>query len=116
MEKNYPFAVHMTNLNNIGKIIVTSNSSNNPVFSMNFNPDVKGVFDKDRSNNYILDNNIEMNNKYDKYIFVSPRVSQSQISIELLKSDIFLYPTDFPETYCIAALEAQISECRFSRD
>ena len=53
-------------------------------------------------------NNIQ-NNK--DYIFVQPRVSQEQISIELLKSDIFLYPTDFEETYCISALEAQMAGC-----
>jgi glycosyltransferase involved in cell wall biosynthesis len=31
--------------------------------------------------------------------------------IEYKKSDIWFYPTDFEETYCITALEAQLSEC-----
>jgi glycosyltransferase involved in cell wall biosynthesis len=39
----------------------------------------------------------------------SPRVSQTQISIEFIKSDIWFYPTEFNETYCITALEAQIA-------
>ena len=34
-------------------------------------------------------------------------VLRNTIATELLKSDVWLYPTDFSETYCIAALEAQ---------
>jgi len=45
------------------------------------------------------------------YVFLHDRVSQEELAIEFLKSDIFLYPTDFPETYCITALEAMISKC-----
>lgn len=45
------------------------------------------------------------------YVFLNNRVSQSQLSTELLKSDIWLYPTDFQETYCISALEAMASGC-----
>ena len=37
------------------------------------------------------------------------RVSQDQIAIEYLKSDIWFYPTDFLETYCITAVEAQMA-------
>jgi hypothetical protein len=40
------------------------------------------------------------------YIKLSKRVSQEQISLEYLESDIWLYPTNFKETYCITALEA----------
>ena len=45
-----------------------------------------------------------------KGIFHNQRVSQEQLAIELLKSDVWFYPTDFYETYCIYAVEAQISE------
>ena len=44
-------------------------------------------------------------------IYLNGRVSQEQISIEYLKSDVWLYPTDFTETYCITAVEAQASGC-----
>ena len=45
------------------------------------------------------------------YIFLHGRVSQAEIAYELSISDIWLYPTDFKETYCIAALEAQAAGC-----
>jgi len=43
------------------------------------------------------------------YVFVHPRVSQKELAIEMLKSDIWIYPTTFPETYCITALEMQMA-------
>lgn len=45
------------------------------------------------------------------YVFLNGRVSQEELSNEFLKSDIWLYPTNFPETYCITALEAMASKC-----
>jgi glycosyltransferase involved in cell wall biosynthesis len=45
------------------------------------------------------------------YIYLSPRISQDQLSIELKKSDIWLYPCSFNETYCISAVEAMASGC-----
>ena len=45
------------------------------------------------------------------YVFVNERVSQEQLAIEFLKSDIFLYPTNFKETYCITAVESMVSKC-----
>ena len=45
------------------------------------------------------------------YVYLNDRVSQDQLVIEFLKSDIWLYPTNFPETYCITALEAMASKC-----
>lgn len=45
------------------------------------------------------------------YIFLSDRVSQDELAIEFLKSDIWLYPTDFQEAYCITALEAMAAKC-----
>jgi glycosyltransferase involved in cell wall biosynthesis len=48
---------------------------------------------------------------YKDFIFIKPRINQSELSIEMMKSDIWLYPTDFSETYCITALEAQAAKC-----
>uniref|UniRef100_A0A6C0E216 Uncharacterized protein n=1 Tax=viral metagenome TaxID=1070528 RepID=A0A6C0E216_9ZZZZ len=45
------------------------------------------------------------------YVFIHGRVSQEQLAIEFMKSDIFFYPTDFKETYCITVLEAMCSKC-----
>jgi glycosyltransferase involved in cell wall biosynthesis/tetratricopeptide (TPR) repeat protein len=46
-----------------------------------------------------------------EYFHLHPRVSQDELALEYLKSDIWLYPTDFTETYCITALEAQAAGC-----
>jgi len=45
------------------------------------------------------------------YVDLQSRISQDKINEELLKSDIWLYPTDFQETYCISALEAMAAGC-----
>ena len=45
------------------------------------------------------------------YVKLHPRVSQEQLAIEWRKSDVWLYPTDFEETYCISALEAMAAGC-----
>lgn len=45
------------------------------------------------------------------YMFLSPRVSQEQLVIELQKSDVWLYPSYFEETYCISAVEAMAAGC-----
>lgn len=45
------------------------------------------------------------------YVTLNGRVTQDVISQELLRSDIWLYPTDFEETYCISALEAMAAGC-----
>jgi glycosyltransferase involved in cell wall biosynthesis len=39
------------------------------------------------------------------------RIPQDRLAAEFLKSDIWLYPTYFPETYCITAVEAQLAGC-----
>jgi hypothetical protein len=38
------------------------------------------------------------------------RVSQDELAIEIMKSDIWLHPTLTPETYCITALEMQMGK------
>lgn len=45
------------------------------------------------------------------YVKMHPRVSQEQLAIEWRRSDVWLYPTDFEETYCISALEAMAAGC-----
>jgi tetratricopeptide (TPR) repeat protein len=45
------------------------------------------------------------------YVFLNDKINQAQLSNEFLKSDIWLYPTNFEETYCITALEAMASKC-----
>lgn len=42
-------------------------------------------------------------------VFYYGRVGQDELAVELLKSDIWFYPTRFTETYCISALEAQMA-------
>jgi hypothetical protein len=44
------------------------------------------------------------------YIYLHPRINQNELAIEFLKSDIWLYPTNFQETYCITVLEAMASK------
>jgi len=41
------------------------------------------------------------------YVTIRDRVTQAEIAHEYSISDVWLYPTDFTETYCITALEAQ---------
>ena len=40
-------------------------------------------------------------------VFYHGRISQDQLAEEFLKSSLFAYPTDFEETFCISAIEAQ---------
>jgi hypothetical protein len=58
-----------------------------------------------------VDNDTMAKIKNMDYVFVNKRLSQEELSIEFLKSDIFLYPTNFKETYCITAVEAMASKC-----
>jgi len=58
----------------------------------------KNDMDDETLNNLSLLNNVTL---YDK-------VPNSEIKKYMLRSDIFLYPTTFEETYCNSALEAQL--------
>jgi len=60
---------------------------------------------------HIPDESLEFIERNKDYIHLNDKVSQDQIALEFLKSDVWLYPTDFKETYCITAVEAQISKC-----
>lgn len=46
-----------------------------------------------------------------EYVVLHSRVNQEELAVEFLKSDIWLYPTHFPEAYCITALEAMAAKC-----
>ena len=61
--------------------------------------------------NHSLFKNTQEYKDYKDFIFIKPRVNQTELSIEMMKSDVWLYPTNFLETYCITALEAQASRC-----
>lgn len=46
-----------------------------------------------------------------EFIHYEGAVSNDVIAQEFLTSEVWLYPTDFNETYCISALEAQAAGC-----
>ena len=75
-------------------------------------PRIKARFPSAELYIFCNDLEIEQQNLIDTMdgVKYSPRVSQNQIAIEFLKSDIWFYPTEFKETYCIIALEAQMGE------
>ena len=49
-------------------------------------------------------------NKYD-YIKFKGKLPNKELIPEIMKSEYWYYPTDYYETYCISALEAQMSGC-----
>jgi len=56
-----------------------------------------------KGNNKFLQDTVESLS----YVTLRERVDQVEIAHEYSISDVWLYPTDFTETYCITALEAQ---------
>ena len=42
-------------------------------------------------------------------VFFRGRIGQQELACEMMRSDIWFYPTRFEETYCITALEAQMA-------
>ena len=44
-------------------------------------------------------------------IHLCKRVSQEQLAVEMMSSDVWLYPTTFTETYCLSAVEAMAAGC-----
>jgi glycosyltransferase involved in cell wall biosynthesis len=53
---------------------------------------------------------IDEMNKYD-YIHYLGKIDNDSLIKEFESSEMWLYPTQFPESYCISALEAQMSKC-----
>ena len=45
------------------------------------------------------------------YIHYMGKASHEKLALEFRKASVWLYPTNFPETYCISALEAQFAGC-----
>lgn len=45
------------------------------------------------------------------YIHYGGKLSNDEVIKEFKSSEMWFYPTDFEETYCISALEAQMSKC-----
>jgi glycosyltransferase involved in cell wall biosynthesis len=50
----------------------------------------------------------QINALYSLGVYKHDRVGQDQLAIEIMKSDIWLHPTQCPETFCITALEMQM--------
>lgn len=59
----------------------------------------------------LIDNDLLILIKSLDYVELNPRTDQKTLSTAFMKSDVWLYPTEFEETYCISALEAMASGC-----
>lgn len=53
----------------------------------------------------------ELIEKYSEFVVYEGFRTSKELSVEFLKSDVWLYPTDFNETFCISAVEAQAAGC-----
>lgn len=53
---------------------------------------------------------LEEMEKYD-YFHFGDKIENKKLIEEFQTSEFWFYPTDFEETYCISALEAQMSKC-----
>lgn len=54
---------------------------------------------------------LEYIHRYQDIIHYHNHLSNEKLSLKFLESDVWLYPTNFSETYCISSLEAQASGC-----
>lgn len=97
------------------RFIYTSDPSRGLTNLINLIPQIKERYPLTTLHIFVKKDNIEYETlkKIEKldYIYIYGRVSQQELAIELLKSDIFFYPTDFKETYCISALESMCAKC-----
>jgi len=97
------------------RFIYTSDPSRGLKNLINLIPQIKERYPETTLQIYVKKENIEYETlrKIEDldYVFINSRVSQEELAIEFLKSDIFFYPTDFKETYCITVLEAMCSKC-----
>ena len=97
------------------RFIYTSDPSRGLTNLINLIPQIKERYPETTLHIFVKKENIEYETlkKIEEleYVFISARVSQEELAIEFLKSDIFFYPTDFKETYCITVLEAMCSKC-----
>lgn len=65
---------------------------------------------KNSFNNNKCKDLIDIMDKYD-YIHYKGKLSQKELATEFIKSDIWLYPSSFTETYCMSGLEALRGGC-----
>jgi len=97
------------------RFIYISDPSRGLTNLINLIPQIKERYPLTTLHIFVKKDNIEYETlmKIEKldYIYIYGRVSQQELAIELLKSDIFFYPTDFKETYCISALESMCAKC-----
>ena len=97
------------------RFIYTSDPSRGLTNLINLLPKIKERYPLTSLEIFVKRENIESETLYKidqlNYVNINGRVSQEQLAIEFLKSDIFFYPTDFKETYCITCLEAMCSKC-----
>lgn len=54
---------------------------------------------------------LDLIGRHSSRVFVSDRIPRKELAIEYLKSDIWFYPCNFKETYCISAVEAMMARC-----
>lgn len=98
------------------RFIWTSNFNRGIERAIEYFLEIKQKLSQDAQLHIIRDipkNYIELVNKYssNESIFFYGKKSYDEIVQEFQISDIWFYPTDFVETYCISALEAQCSRC-----
>ena len=97
------------------RFIYTSDPSRGLTNLINLIPKIKERYPLTTLQLYVKRENIEYETlrkiELLDYVFINGRVSQKQLAIEFMKSDIFFYPTDFKETYCISVLESMCSKC-----
>jgi hypothetical protein len=119
VSRNAIYQNRFINKYNIEKIpyrfIYTSDPSRGLTNLINLIPQIKERYPQTTLQIFVKKENIEYETigKIEQldYVFINGRVSQEELANEFLKSDIFFYPTDFKETYCITALEAMCSKC-----
>lgn len=92
------------------RFIYTSSSTRGALRIANMIPKILEIIPEATFYFFMDLNPSEIVNPLSKYsnVFLSERIDQEQLAIEIMKSDIWLYPTNFCETYCITALEMQI--------
>ena len=71
-------------------------------------PDLKLYVYRDRSN--VPDDIFDEMKKYD-FVHYGGKISNDEVIKEFETSEIWFYPTQFDESYCISALEAQMAKC-----
>ena len=95
------------------RFIYSSHPSRGLVYLLKMMPKIKKLYPQ--TTLYIFSNKLDtyLQDIVDTldYVIVSPRLNREKICEEYLKSDVWLYPTHFHETFCITAIEAQAAGC-----